>query len=247
MAAVQLAEGVVRLGSDIVNWFLVADGEGVTVVDTALPRYRPQLDEGLRLLGRGPEDVRAVVLTHAHSDHVGCAETLRSELGVPVYVHRADEELARTAKASGKNEAPLWPYLRHAAAWKLMIGFMRGGANSPRPIGEVTLFEDGETLDVPGRPRVVRTGGHTAGHVVLHFERHDALVLGDLLMEWNALTGRRGPQLAPRALNRSTDEMIASLDKVEQHEAGLLLFGHGETWTQGTRAAVESARRLGPS
>src|SRR5690242_13277248 len=106
-----LADGVVRLGSDQVNWFPVEAEGAVTVGDPALPRFVPQLDEGLRLLGRRREDVAAVVLTHAHADHVGCAEPIRTQLGVPVLVHRDDEELARTKKAFGKNEASMLPYL----------------------------------------------------------------------------------------------------------------------------------------
>src|SRR5689334_18296490 len=145
----QVAEGVVRLGTDIVNWYLVSDDTGVTVVDAAVPRYRPQLDAGLKLLGRTTADVRAVVLTHAHADHIGCAEGLRTELGVPVLVHRSDRELATTGKAFGKNEASILPYLRHAASWKLLTGLIRGGARQLK-IGEVTTFGDDETLDVPG-------------------------------------------------------------------------------------------------
>ena len=77
-AAEVMADGVVRLGSDQVNWYLVEEAGVVTVVDAGLPRFRPQLEEGLRLLGRQPADVGAVILTHAHADHVGLAEPIRS-------------------------------------------------------------------------------------------------------------------------------------------------------------------------
>jgi hypothetical protein len=97
-----VAEGVVRLGTPLVNWYLVEDSGRVTVVDGGLPRYRPQLEEGLRLLDRAPSDVEALSLTHAHGDHVGVAEIPRNELGVPVLVHAEDEELARTLKSFGK-------------------------------------------------------------------------------------------------------------------------------------------------
>ena len=104
-----LPDNVVRLGSPLVNWYLLHEDGKVTVVDAGAPGYRAQLRDGCGRFGRPEADVAAVVLTHAHADHVGVAEMLRSGLGVPVYVHGDDEELARTSKATGKNERSLLP------------------------------------------------------------------------------------------------------------------------------------------
>ena len=103
------------------------------MVDTGAPNYRPQLDEGLAQLGRRLADVKAVVLTHGDPDHKGFAEKLRAQQGVPVFVHSADEALTRTGRGR-KRERKLLPYLRHAAAWKLIAAFVRGGdrCTSPR-------------------------------------------------------------------------------------------------------------------
>src|ERR1051326_7257073 len=106
----RLADHVVRLGTWIVNWYLIEYGGRITIVDGGVPAYLPQVDRGLALLGKSRGDVEAIVLTHAHADHVGVAELLRSELHVPVFVHEDDERLARTSKASGKNEGSMLPY-----------------------------------------------------------------------------------------------------------------------------------------
>jgi glyoxylase-like metal-dependent hydrolase (beta-lactamase superfamily II) len=71
------------------------------------------------------------------------------------------------------------------------------------------------------------------------------LVVGDLLVTHNVLTGRRGPQLPPRAFNLSSPTMLDSLTKIERLDARLLLFGHGEPWDEGAAAAVRRAREAG--
>src|SRR5438270_4966881 len=140
----EIASGVWRLGTELVNWYLVEDGGGVTVVDAGAPKYRPQLDVGLARLGRSVGDVAAIVLTHAHSDHTGFAEALREETGVPVYVHADDEGLAATGKRYGKNEASFLPSLRFGHAWRLLAHL--AGAMKPKPVRELMTYSDGETL-----------------------------------------------------------------------------------------------------
>lgn len=242
----ELAEGVVRLGTDKVNWYLLADDDGVTILDCAMPSYYAQLDAGLSSLGRSRSDVRAIVLTHGHADHIGFAEQARSELGVPVYVHRDDENLTTTGKAFGKTERPVATYLGRPAAYAFLAHLATAGGRS-QPVQTVTTFDADVTLDVPGKPRAVHTPGHTTGHTVFFLESSGVLLLGDLLCTLNPLTGARGPQLMPRAFNLSTPTMLDSLSKLEELRAQTLLFGHGEPWTEGVEAAVRRARETGPT
>ena len=69
----EVASGVHRLGSTRVNWYVIVDGDAVTIVDTGFPGHWRMLVSGLERLGRGLGDVAGVVLTHSHVDHTGCA------------------------------------------------------------------------------------------------------------------------------------------------------------------------------
>ncbi|MDX6476083.1 MAG: hypothetical protein QOH95_1594 [Gaiellaceae bacterium] len=247
MAATRVSrinDNVVRLGSSLVNWYLLADDEGVTVVDAGLPAYRTQLGAGLRELGRTLPDVKAVVLTHAHADHVGFAEQLREELDIPVYVHREDEELATTGKQFGKTEGSMLPYFRYPAASRLVFELLRNGGAKSRPIERVTRYGDGEELPVPGRPRVIHTPGHSPGHSA--FVAGDVLFAGDALCTLNPLTGKRGPQLLPSAFNASNQQALSSLDNLVGSGASVLVPGHGEPVRE-PNAAVDEAKRRGPT
>jgi glyoxylase-like metal-dependent hydrolase (beta-lactamase superfamily II) len=245
-APTKLADGLVRLGTAKVNWYLVADDEGVVVVDAGVSGFRGQLEPGLELLGKSLSDVRAVLLTHSDSDHTGVAGALHSEHHVPVYIHATEEELLRKPRLK-KTDGSILPHLRRPSLWSLFGHLARNGALRPPSIEGTTTITGGETLEVPGRPRSVHTPGHTAGHLVYHFAAHGALFVGDAMCTWNPLTTRRGAQLLPAAFNVSTPQALESLARIEDLDAAFLLPGHGEPWRDGAAAAVASARELGPS
>src|SRR5690606_15574799 len=89
--AMEVAPGVHRVGNAYVNCYLVEGGDRATLVDAGLPGFRAQIAARL-------QDIAAVILTHAHPDHVGMAEEVRVGARAPVWVHEADAHMARTAK-----------------------------------------------------------------------------------------------------------------------------------------------------
>jgi glyoxylase-like metal-dependent hydrolase (beta-lactamase superfamily II) len=245
-APTQIADGVHRLGDDMVNFYLVEDGAHLTLIDAGLPGHRRQLESYLPTIGRALTDIDAVILTHAHIDHVGIAEGVRTDAGARVLVHEADAEMARTAKPQ-KRDGSMTPYLRYPATWKLLAMFARSGGMRQPKISAVAPFGDVDALEVPTRPRVIPTPGHTAGHVAIHLPERGVLFVGDAMCTYNPLTGRRGPQVMPKAFATSSAGELDSLRALEPLEAALLLPGHGEPWTEGPAAAVARAREVGPT
>ena len=110
-------------------------------------------------------------------------------------------------------------------------------------IAEVTTFADGDRLDVPGRPRVIHAPGHTPGCVALHFEGHQALLVGDVLCSRNPLTGRKGVQVAPAAFAVDAAQALASVDRLEGVEAAVIgLRPRRSVARRGRRGARRGAR-----
>ncbi len=236
----RLNNNVVRCGTWIVNWYLVADDDGVTVIDAAVPKYRPQLEPGLAELGRTTGDVKAIVLTHCHNDHIGFAEQLRTELSVPVYIHETDAGPATTGESSGATDGSMLPYLRHPALYRGLFALASGGGMKVPSIGEVTTYADGDVLPVPGQPRVIHTPGHSDGHCAL--QSGEILFVGDAFCMLNPLTGSRKPQLMPGPFNRSTEQARASLAKLAGSGASIAAPGHGDP-SRDPDAAVAEAQK----
>jgi glyoxylase-like metal-dependent hydrolase (beta-lactamase superfamily II) len=191
----QIASDIHRIGDrSIINAYLIEEANEVTLVDAGVAGLYRDLPKELASIGRTIEDVRALVLTHGHSDHIGFAERLRTERHVPVSVHEADAALARGEvpnPSKGFGPTKVGPLLGF-----LWFSLLRGGLRT-RHLGEVATFGDGATLDVPGSPVVTLTPGHTPGSAVLHFRSLGALVIGDAFATYAVTTGARGPGIAP--------------------------------------------------
>ena len=235
----KIAPGIHRIGGNsMVNAYLLEDAGEVTIIDAGVPGFYGDLTGELAAMGRAPADVRALVLTHGHSDHIGFAERLRRERHVPVLVHEADAALARGEVPNpAKGFGPV--------KWGPLLGFLwftlrHGGLRIPK-LQQVASFGDGATLDVPGSPRVILTPGHTPGSAALHVPSLGALFAGDALATYAVTTGTRGPQVAPFTADPA--RAVESLARLEQISAEYLLPGHGDPWTGGVGEAVRRIRQ----
>ncbi len=232
-----IAPGIRRLGQGLVNSYLIETAGQVTIVDAGAPSYWGELPAELAAMGRSLDDVRAVVLTHGHSDHIGFAERIRRERGTPIRVHELDAALARGEvpnPSKGMGPVRLAPLIQF-----LVFSVTHGMLRIPR-IAQVSTFGDGATLDVPGSPRVILVPGYTPGSAVLEFAGHDALLMGDAIATHSVTTGIDRPRIAPFTADPTV--ALASLARLDGLEARFVLPGHGQAWTGGVAAALAEVR-----
>ena len=233
----EIAKGLHRIGSDIVNSYLVVDGGGVTIIDAGLPRYWKLLNSELAGLGMTFDDVRALILTHGDTDHIGFAGRLHHEKGTLAYLHPADADRARLEVKKPNSgwgpvkAGPLAGFLWYSA---------REGGLRPRPADGLQPVDDGQVLDVPGTPRIIHMPGHTPGSVAVHVPAVDALFIGDTMTTRNVLTGVTGPKPAPFTLQ--PEQAVASLGRISEVDATWVLPGHGPAWDHGVAEAVRLTR-----
>jgi glyoxylase-like metal-dependent hydrolase (beta-lactamase superfamily II) len=238
----EVAAGVHRIEDSFTNFYVIEDADGVTIVDCCVPTSWASLRDKLTRIGRSLADVRAVVLTHAHFDHVGFAEQARRELGVPIFVHEDDVPLTRHPWRYDHERLRSPYFATQYKALPIVAAFLRHRAFWPPPIRAVKRYGDEGVLPVPGRPAIVRTPGHTLGHCALHLADRDVVLAGDALVTLDPYTARTGPRLVARAATVDSERNRASLYALAATGAKIVLTGHGEPWTQGIEAAVAAAR-----
>ncbi|ASD23612.1 MBL fold metallo-hydrolase [Cryobacterium sp. LW097] len=226
-----------RIGNDIVAAYLVDTPEGVTVIDAGLAGQWRDLLAELTGMGRTLSDVKGVILTHGDGDHVGFAERLRRDHGVPVYVHPGDAARAKGGPkpANGRQSMKLGATLGFAA-YSLRKGGMR-----TTYLTETVDANDGDTLDLPGAPRIIGLPGHSEGSIAIHVPIADAVFVGDGLTTRHVLTGKTGPQPAP--FTDEPEQAIASLRAILPTGATWVLPGHGTPWNAGVAAAVTAVEK----
>ena len=215
--------------TELVNWTIVADGSGVMLIDAGFPGSRDDVLTSLRSLGFTSADVGAILLTHAHIDHLGAAIWFAHTHGTPVYCHPAEVAHARRDYLEQASPAALmaqaWrpQWLRWSAQVAAKGALQRAGIPAARPL----TAEIAATL--PGRPRALPTPGHTSGHC--SYVVDGVLVAGDALVTGHPLAQRHGPQLLPSVFNHSDDDCARSLSVLATAGTEILIPGHGDLWT----------------
>ncbi|MEU6816775.1 MBL fold metallo-hydrolase [Streptomyces sp. NPDC046860] len=240
--AEQVADGVHLVRGHHVNWVILKDGEDVTLIDTGYPGDRQALLDSLAAVGSSPEAVRAVLITHAHNDHLGSAEHLRAAHGTPVLLHPAEVPHARR---DFLQQCSIGDVARNAwrpgvVPWAVQV--IKAGGTEHNPVLEPAPFTLGGALDLPGRPVPVHTPGHTDGHCVYHLPEAGVLVSGDALITGHATSRVPGPQMLHGFFHHETERAVTSLELIAALEADVLLPGHGPLYRGPVRAAVERAR-----
>ena len=224
-----------RLGTGTVSWYLAEEGGRLTAIDAGLPGFGRSLERDLAALGRTLADVEAVVLTHGDLDHIGLVPRLHAA-GARVLLHPAEERSLRRPGAKKGDASPermllnLW----RPSTLRVVAGTILDSRPPERFDGPVETFADGDVLDVPGRPRVVHTPGHTPGHCSFLHPSSGVLITADAIFNVRGLRYSFKNSCTDVRLSRTSAQRLGELDF---EVAG---FTHGAHVSTGAQAAVRA-------
>lgn len=225
MGAVQLADGVWRVPTapaDLVNSFLLADDDGsLTLVDAGLRNAPARVLAALDQLGRRPQDVQRILMTHAHFDHAKGLAGVQRVTGGRVLAHDVEA-----------------PFLREGTVPPAQNGLVRLFNRLPGSgfagIQVAETFGDGEVLPHAGGITVVHTPGHSPGHCSFLLGRHGVLITGD------AVFNVRGLRFSPALFCTSVPLSRETAARLGDLEFSVAAFTHGAHISTGAREALRA-------
>jgi glyoxylase-like metal-dependent hydrolase (beta-lactamase superfamily II) len=207
-------------------------GERAVLVDAGSPGDEAAILEAVGALGRGPDVLAAIVLTHGHADHAGAAVAVRAATGAPILLGAGDVAMA----AAGRN-VPLVPTGLEARLVKPFV------PQAFPPVTPDEVLDGARDLAAFGVAATVRPlGGHTRGSAIVELAGGDVLV-GDLV-RGGRLGGRwRGAGPMTHYYEEEPAAVTAVVDAVLRGGARRLLVGHGGPLDAAAVAAWRATRR----
>ena len=230
----QIAPGVYSMDQSKgghVHAFLLDEGTALTLIDTLFDTDARRIIDRIGSIGRSVEDLKHIVLTHAHRSHLGGLATLKELSGATVYSHAWEADIvAGERTAQPVTPVPMRPLSTYWSVYYLQLGAALGrGKHPPCPID--TTLEDGDTV---GPVRVLHTPGHTPGHLAFWWPESRALFAGDAIATYPVF----GPGWPAFTLNPTQHR--ASLRRMAELDPAVLAVGHGDPLTAGAAERVRS-------
>ena len=227
----EVAPGVHAVEGKTVNWALIADGDALTLVDAGWPGYLDDVLASISEIGHRISDVEAVLVTHAHVDHIGSLPRLLERHRVPVLTSPVEAAHVRREYLEQAGTVDVVKNLWRPRVLPWALHMVRNGALNDPGVAEATDFgpvlDSGDVLDVPGRPVPIATPGHTSGHTAYLVPSARVLLTGDALVTGHALSATTGPQELMGFFHHDRDAMTASLDVIAGVDADVIVPGHG--------------------
>ncbi len=219
----EVAEGVYRVPARGANTYLVEGEEGLLLVDTGLPGSENRIYRAIDKLGRKPGNVKVILITHRHLDHVGSAAALKRATGATLVAHQFEKPyIAGTLMAS----TPLaWSFKGRVV--RRAMGFAQWSMKLLRivkyqPIYMDKVSDDDQILEKAGvNGSILWTPGHTKGSLSLFLAKQKIAIVGDLLR------GGRGKLVEP-LLMESIPQTQASVKRLLALGPDLICPGHGK-------------------
>lgn len=213
-----------RVDSVSCNVYIITEPDGLSIIDAGMPGAEKRILAAVAALGRTPRDVRHILLTHQHVDHIGALAALAQATGATTWASVGDTP---AIEGRARREAPhgaLGPIFRVAFFTRLRPGVI------------TQVVREGETLPIlsaEGGLRVIETPGHTVGHISFYLPTRRLLFAGDAV---RASKGRLA--LSPAMLNYDTAMALQSVRTLAALEMDACLPGHGAPVTSGAQALL---------
>ncbi|MEM7032304.1 MAG: MBL fold metallo-hydrolase [Chloroflexota bacterium] len=185
--------------------YLISEGDGLTLIDASIPPSGSLILNQLQAVGHPLQNLKRIVITHAHPDHVGAIPELQRATGAELIVP-TDEQAA----FEGKIPIPSAP------------GLLKPPKTILKDMKADRLLEDGEIIaEALGGLHAISTPGHAPGHMAYWQPERRILFCGDVIFHM------RNMRLPYNFLTVDKAQNIQSIRKLVPLKPEIICFGHG--------------------
>jgi len=209
----EIIPGVYLINMLASNCYLIAEPDGLTLIDAGIPSSFSQIVDFIGSLDRSVQELKTILLSHADIDHVGAAPALKAESGARIYA----SQIAAQALAEGHSSRQielgiLTPIFR----WLETL-------NGAMQIEVDEILSAGQVLPVISGLKVLETPGHTPGHLSFYAEKHKLLFAGDSVStNPDEILGNK-----VKFFNWNQEQMLASVRFQAALQPEIVCSGHG--------------------
>ena len=179
-------------------------------------------------IGKKVQDIKHIILTHAHRSHLGGLARIKELSGAETYAHEWEADII-----SGDRRAQPTTYTPHRPyrVYPLQVGLNLDIVKHV-PIYVDHYIHQGDRI---GPLQVIFAPGHSPGHLAFYWSERRALIAGDAVCTWPTFTlGWRGFTLNPKQSQKS-------LHRLAELDAEALCVGHGEPLKSGGAVRIRAA------
>lgn len=211
----KILENIYLVPGVVANPYILVDADGLTLIDTGLPRSSSKILACVASLGKSAHDVKRILITHSDLDHVGSLAILHKLTGARTYASQVEAAAISTGRASRQIK-------RSGFSFRRLMFSVLGPFMKTAPYQVDDILADGQTLPVLGGLRVVDTAGHTPGHLSFFAPASGVLFCGDsMVTDENGIHGSRPGLTWDDAKARESEKKQAALG------AHVVCPGHG--------------------
>ena len=226
MPVKRVIKGVYLVPMGVANAYLVESDDGLTLIDAGYPGKQAAVFGAIRGLGRSVDQLKHLIFTHGHPDHIGSAAAIVRETGARTYMHPLDISMAE----SGGPFRPLRP--APGLLRRVLCNLVYHPNERLERIAINQHLTVGEILPIAGGFEVIHTPGHCAGQVALLWRPGRMLFAGDVCVNIKGLGDPVGFE--------SLEDGRASQRKVASLSFDAAGFGHGEPIARNASARFRS-------
>ena len=173
----------ITLGFD--HCYIVRD-KGTIMIDGGAPKKLKEFTKAIEDISIKPEDIKLMIMTHGHWDHIGSAKEIKEFTGAKIAMHEQEKEWLEKGLKPLPPGVTLW-----GSIFKGIMAMFMPLIKIPTTDVDLVLGDEGLPLDEYGIPgKVIYTPGHSPGSVSVLLDTGDAFV-GDMAM--NKFPLRFGP------------------------------------------------------